>query len=93
LFYLAVCTLGDVISVSTTLRDGTLFNGPILVLAKIIKNVMASAAEAEVAGIYVNAQLAVGYRNCLIEMGHPQPPTPIRTKHTTARGIITGTIK
>jgi len=32
---------------------------------------MASAAEAEVAGIYMNAQLAVGYRNCLIEMGHP----------------------
>lgn len=74
-------------------KDGTLFNGPILVLAKIIKNVMASAAEAEVAGIYMNAQLAVGYRNCLIEMGHPQPPTPIRTDNTTARGIITGTIK
>jgi hypothetical protein len=54
---------------------------------------MASAAEAEVAGIYMNAQLAVSYRNCLIEVGHPQPPTPIRTDNTTARGIITGTIK
>jgi hypothetical protein len=74
-------------------KDGKLFNGPILVLAKIIKNVMASAAEAEVAGIYMNAQLAVGFRTCLIEMGHPQPPTPIRTDNTTARGIITGTIK
>jgi hypothetical protein len=74
-------------------KDGTLFNGPILVLAKIIKNVMASAAKAEVAGIYMNAQLAVDYRNCLIEMGRPQPPTPIRTDNTTARGIITGTIK
>ena len=74
-------------------KDGTLFNGPIMVLAKIIKNVMASAAEAEVAGIFMNAQLAIGYRNCLIEMGHPQPPTQIRTDNTTARGIITGTIK
>ena len=54
-------------------KDGTLFNGPILVLAKIIKNVMASAAEAEVAGIYLNATEAVSERNCLIEMGHPQP--------------------
>ena len=26
-------------------------------------------------------------------MGHPQPPTPIKTDNTTARGIITGTIK
>ena len=74
-------------------KDGTLFNGPILVLAKIIKNVMASAAEAEVAGIYLNATEAVSERNCLIEMGHPQPPTPIKTDNTTARGIITGTIK
>ncbi|OEU20461.1 hypothetical protein FRACYDRAFT_181335 [Fragilariopsis cylindrus CCMP1102] len=74
-------------------KDGTLFNGPILVLAKIIKNVMASAAEAEVAGIYLNATEAVSERNCLIDMGHPQPPTPIKTDNTTARGIITGTIK
>jgi hypothetical protein len=74
-------------------KDGTLFNGPIIVLAKIIKNVMASAAEAEVAGIYLNAQEGVSERNCLIEMGHPQPPTPIRTDNTTARGIVTGTIK
>jgi hypothetical protein len=74
-------------------KDGTLFNGPIIVLAKIMKNIMASAAEAEVAGIYLNAQEGVSERNCLIEMGHPQPPTPIRTDSTTARGIVTGTIK
>jgi hypothetical protein len=75
-----------------SIKDGTLLNGPIIVLAKIIKNVMASAAEAEVAGIYLNAQEGVSERNCLIEMGHPQPPTPIQTDNTTARGIVTGTI-
>jgi hypothetical protein len=41
----------------------------------------------------MNAQLAVGYHTYLIKMGHPQPPTTIRTDNTTARGIITGTIK
>jgi hypothetical protein len=54
---------------------------------------MASSAEAEVAGIYLNAQECVSKGNCLIKMGHPQPPTPIRTDNITARGIFTGTIK
>jgi hypothetical protein len=74
-------------------KYGTLFNETIIVLAKMIKNVMASAAEAEVAGLFLNAQEGVSERNCLIEMGHSQPPTPIRTDNTTARGIVTGTIK
>ena len=40
-------------------KDGKLFNGPILVLAKVIQNVMASAAEAEVGGLFINSQEAV----------------------------------
>jgi hypothetical protein len=36
-------------------KDRKLFNGALMVLAKIIKNVMASAAESEVAGLYMNA--------------------------------------
>jgi len=35
-------------------KDRTLFNGPLLVLAKIIKNVMESATESEVGAIYIN---------------------------------------
>ena len=73
--------------------DGTLFNAPIFVLAKVIKNVMASAAEAEVGALYMNAQEAISIRNCLIEMGHPQPATPLKTDNMTAKGIIAGTIK
>mmetsp|Transcript_2562 Transcript_2562/g.5252 ORF Transcript_2562/g.5252 Transcript_2562/m.5252 type:complete len:157 (-) Transcript_2562:130-600(-) len=71
----------------------TQFNGPILVLAKIIKNVMASAAEAEVGALYTNAQEAIAIRQCLIELGHPQPPTPMKMNNSTAQGILTGTIK
>jgi hypothetical protein len=54
---------------------------------------MASAAEAEVAALYMNAQEMVPMRQCLIELGHPQPPTPIKTDNSTATGIINGTIK
>ena len=73
--------------------DGTLFNGPVLVLAKVIKNVMASATEAELGALYMNAQEAVALRNCLEAMGFPQPATPLKTDNNTANGIINNTMK
>jgi len=54
---------------------------------------MASAAEAEVGALYTNAQEAIAIRQCLIELGHPQPPTPMKMNNSTAQGILTGTIK
>ena len=66
---------------------------PIQVLAKVIKNVMASAAEAKVASLFMNVQEAVSTRTCLIEMGHPQLATKMKTDSITACGILTGTIK
>ena len=74
-------------------RDYTLFNAPILVIAKVIKNVMGSAAEAEVAALHLNAQEAVPLRACLEELGHPQPPTRMRTDNVTAEGFVHNTIK
>lgn len=59
----------------------TTFNGPIYILAKIIKNIMVSASKAKIAGIFLNAQQAVPLWLTLIEMGHPQPPTPICTNN------------
>merc|ERR1712069_26577 len=41
----------------------------------------------------MNAQLAAPMRTTLEELGHPQPPTPIKTDNTTANGIINGTVK
>ena len=76
-----------------TNKTGTLFNGPVLILAKVIKNVMASAAEAEIGALYMNGQEAVGLRNCLEAMGHKQPPTPMKTDNSTANGIINNTMK
>ena len=54
---------------------------------------MASAMEAEIAAMYMNAQLLVGFRQTLEDMGHPQPPTLIRTDNKTACGIMDGTMK
>ena len=74
-------------------ESGTLFNGPVLVLAKVIKNVMSSATEAELGALFMNAQEAVGLRNCLEAMGHPQPATPLKTDNSTANGIVNNTMK
>ena len=74
-------------------KDGKLFNGPILVFTKVIQNVMASAAEAEIVGLFMNAQEAVPERTTLIELGHPQPSTPLKTDNITADGILNGTVK
>jgi hypothetical protein len=68
-------------------------NGSILDISRILKMVVASAAEAEVGALYVNAQEATVLRVSLHEMGHPQPATPIRTDNSTADGIINGTVK
>ena len=54
---------------------------------------MGSAAEAEVAALYLNAQEAIPLRYCLEELGHTQPATTIRTDNQTAKGFIRGTIK
>ena len=58
-------------------KDGKSMNGSILILAKIMKFVMASAAESEIAALFMVAKLAVPIRQALIEMGHPKPATRI----------------
>ena len=68
-------------------------NGAVLTTSQIIKAVMSSAAEAELGALYVNAREAVPMRNLLIEMGHPQPPTPIQVDNTTALGVVQHTIQ
>ena len=57
--------------------DPAFFNGAILNIAKILRNVLASAAESKVACLFVNTKEAVPLRTALEEMGHPQPATPV----------------
>jgi hypothetical protein len=58
-------------------------NGAILTNATTL-----SAAQAEIGALYLNAREAVYLRQILIEMRHPQLPTPIQTDNTTAEGVI-----
>ncbi|CAJ1934140.1 unnamed protein product [Cylindrotheca closterium] len=68
-------------------------NGAISVPCKILKNVLASAAEAELAGLFINGQEAIPERVTLAELGHPQGPTPLTTDNATANGIANDSIK
>jgi hypothetical protein len=68
-------------------------NGSILNVAYIIKNVVAFAAESEVGACFHNAQSGAPLRVTLTELGHSQPPTPLRTDNSTAFGILNETIK
>jgi hypothetical protein len=52
-------------------------NGPVHILCNKLRNVMASAAEAEVGALFVNGQEAAFMRQTLQDLGHPQPPTPM----------------
>ena len=63
-------------------------NGAILNIAHIIKHVMSSATEAELAALYIMAREAVYIRIILEEMGHKQPPTPMQTDNAMAEGVI-----
>ena len=58
-------------------------NGAVLTIAQIIKNVMSSAAEAELGALFINCREAVPARHTLEEMGHKQPQR--RCKLTTPR--------
>jgi hypothetical protein len=73
--------------------DGLLFNGAVFILAKVIKAVMQSAAEAECGALYMNAKEVMPMRTTLEELKHPQPPTPMRTDNSTADGIMNKTVK
>ena len=68
-------------------------NGAIDVLCQILRNVMSSAAEAELGGLFLNAKNACPIRITLEELGHPQPPTPIQTDNSTATGIANDSVK
>ena len=54
-------------------------NHPILIECKTIRHVVASAAEAEPAGVFHNAQTTIPLRRILQALGHQQKPTPIKT--------------
>ena len=61
---------------------------PVRVECTIMRNIMASATEAELVGLFENCQKATSMRTALAKMGHPQPPTLVVTDNTAANSIV-----
>jgi hypothetical protein len=74
-------------------RQPIKLNGAIQVLCTVLKFVAASAAEAELGALFLNAKEAKVLRLTLEELGHKQPPTPIHVDNSTTVGIVNNTIK
>ena len=53
---------------------------------------MASAAETEMAALFITVKNMIPLRHTLIEMVWPQPQTPIQTDNSTAVGFTNKTI-
>ena len=70
-----------------------LLNGPLYAVCAIMKNVMASAAEAKMGALFINGQEVMILRTILEKLGYQQPPTPIRTDNLTAPDITNNTIR
>jgi hypothetical protein len=87
-YYLSVSNarsrLGGLVFLGNKSPGQETLNGFILNVAAVINNVVASAAESEVGSCFHNAQSGAPLRVTLIELGHTQPPTPLRTDNSTA---------
>ena len=64
------------------------FNAPLLVECSALKNVVSSAAEAKCGDLFHNCTTAIGLRNALIGLGHPQNKTPVITDNSTAKSFV-----
>jgi hypothetical protein len=58
-----------------------------------MREVLSSAAEAELGALFHNGKEACPLRIALTEMGNAQPATPIVTDNSTANGIANETVK
>ncbi len=74
-------------------KDGTYINAPFHIVCKTLKNVVSSAAEAETGGLFINGQEIIPLRYILEQIGHPQPPTPLKTDNSTSNGFVHKNIK
>jgi hypothetical protein len=78
---------------SNNKNDQSLTNRAILIIIKVLKHVMSSAAETETGAVFINSKEGAVLRTTLEELGHKQPTTHMETDNTTATGYSNGTIK
>ena len=63
-------------------------NGVVLNVAKIIETVMTSAVEAKIWAMFINAREVVPQQMTLVEIGHPQPITPMQTENYAVHSVV-----
>ena len=68
-------------------------NGPGHVECSIMRNVKASATEAELGGLFENCQKATFVLTALVEMGYQQPTKLVAMDNTAANRIVNRTAK
>ena len=67
--------------------------GPIFTISKILSNVMASAAKAEIGATVLNGQESIPICATLVKLRHAQSPTPLCVDNSTATGFANYAIK
>jgi hypothetical protein len=70
-----------------------LYNDSIHTISSMMRNVMASAIEAELSAVFQNTRDCVPLCIALEERGHPQAATPIQTDNACAAGMTNQTVK
>ena len=76
----------------SSIKDKPPLNGVVHIECKTLRHVVASAAEAETAGVFHNSQIVLSMRRILEALNHPQPPTPMKTDNSTTTGFIRNNI-
>jgi hypothetical protein len=66
--------------------------GAILNILQIIQAVMSYAVDAELDAIFINTKTAISMHQALMELGYPQPCTPMQTNNATAHALLTNKI-
>ena len=74
-------------------NEPILLNGAIYAFCGILKIIFASAAEAELAALFLNCKEGKIIRLILEELGQQQPLTPMHCDNKTAAGIANDTLK
>ena len=77
----------------TTIQEMPPQNGPVHVEFSIMRNVMESATESELGGLFENFQKEISTRTSIADMGHLQPPTSVTMDNTAANIIFNRTAK
>jgi hypothetical protein len=75
------------------LPNSSPYNGPIHVYCCVMKEVLSSAAEAELGALFHNSKEACPLQIVLTKMGHPQNATSLSTYNSTVAGISKSTVK